>query len=77
MRSQLTPLSRLLPAPTAYARLQPNLPTAGLQQPRAPPKSMVYTREYRQEDGLLTVLLAHAVELVGIRDGVVTPSRPS
>ena len=41
------------------------------------PKSMVTSREDRQEDGLLTVLLAQVVELVGIRDGVVTPSRPS
>ena len=30
-----TPRSRSLPAPTTYARLQPNLPTARLQQPRA------------------------------------------
>ena len=41
------------------------------------PKSMVTSREDRQEDGLLTVLLAQVVELVGIRYGVVTPSRSS
>ena len=41
------------------------------------PKSMDLAREDRQEDGLPTVVLAHVVELVGIRDGVVTPSRPS
>ena len=41
------------------------------------PKSMVPAREDRQEDGLPTVVLTHVVELVGIRDGVVTPSRPS
>ena len=41
------------------------------------PKSIVTSREDRQEDGLLTVLLAQVVELVGIRDVVVTPSRPS
>ena len=41
------------------------------------PKSMVTAREDRQEDGLPTVVLAHVVDLVGIRDGVVTPSRSS
>ena len=41
------------------------------------PKSMDLAREDRQEDGLPTAVLAHVVELVGIRDGVVTPSRSS
>ena len=33
--SASTPRSRSPPAPTTYARLQPNLPTAQLQEPRA------------------------------------------
>ena len=32
---------------------------------------MIKVPEDQQEDGLLTVLLAHVVELVGIRDGTL------
>ena len=40
------------------------------------PKRLVTAREDRGEDGLPTVEVAQVVELVGIRDGEVTPSRP-
>ena len=41
------------------------------------PKSLVTFREDRVYDGVPTVEVAQVVEVVGIRDGVVTPSRPS
>jgi hypothetical protein len=41
------------------------------------PKRLVTAREDRGEDGLPTVEAAQVVELVSIRDGEVTPSRPS
>ena len=41
------------------------------------PTSMVSSRVDRQVDGLPTVVLAHVVDLIGIRDGVVTRSRSS
>ena len=41
------------------------------------PKNVVIAREDRVYDGVPTVEVAQVVEVVGIRDGVVTPSRPS
>ena len=66
----LTPRSAHLRSPTA--------PSAHRGAPGAPsrPKSMVTAREDRVEDGLPTVEVAQVVELVGIRDGEATPSRP-
>ena len=86
MRSQLHEVvqwvgpdtAQLLTASSDQLR-SPTAPSAHRKAPAASsrPKSMATSREDRQEDGLLTVLLAEVVELVGIRDGVVTPSRSS
>ena len=67
------------PAPTTYARLQPHLPTAELQAPRAArsAKRLVTAREDRREDGLPTVEVAQVVEVVDLRVGDVPSSRPS
>ena len=67
----LTPRSDHLRATTAQSSHR-KAPAASSR-----PKSMVSTREDRQGDGRPTVVLAHVVKLVGIRDGVVTPSRSS
>ena len=37
---------------------------------------MVTAREDRQENGIPTIVLAHEVDLIGIRDGVVTSRAP-
>ena len=67
----LTPRPDHLRSPTAQSAHRA-APGASIR-----PKSMVSTREDRVEDGLPSVEVAHVVELVGIRDGEVTPSRPS
>ena len=67
----LTPRSDHLRSPTAQSAHR------GAPGASSRPKSMVSTREDRVEDGLPSVEVAHVVELVGIRDGEVTPSRPS
>ena len=70
---RLTAYSAHLRATTA-----PNLPIARLQQPRAARRAWTYVaREDRQEDGLPTVVLTQFIDLVRIRDEVVTPSRSS
>ena len=86
MRAQLHEVVQLV-GPNAAQPLTPRsdhlrATTAQSAHRRAPaassrPKSMVTAREDRVEDGLPTVVLAHVVDLVGIRDGVVTPSRSS
>jgi hypothetical protein len=67
----LTPRSAHLRSPTAQSahRGAPGAPSR--------PKSMGIARQDRVKDGLPTVEVAHVVELVGFRDGEVTPSRPS
>ena len=86
MRSQLHEVAQWV-GPDAAQTLTPRsdhlrATTAHSAHRRAPgsssrPKRLVTAREDRREDGLPTVVLAHVVELVGIRDGVVTPLRPS
>ena len=66
----LTPRSAHLRSPTAQSSHR------GARGASSRPKSMVTAREDGQEDGLPSVEVAQVVELVGIRDGEVTPSRP-
>jgi hypothetical protein len=55
----------------------PICPPQGSSSLDGRPKSMINLEKIdrRMLDGLPTVVLAHVVDLVGIRDGVVTPSR--
>ena len=74
-----TPRSRSPPALTTYARLQPILPTAELQAPRAAQRgwSPLERIDGRMVSRPSCVEVAQVVEVVYLRVGDVPSSRPS